>query len=97
MDSTRESTIDFAEFNRAIRTPGLGRFADHHWFVIGRGVAAERWEVWQRSDAGGDNGYSVTTTILGGWRLASDIGVGAAHGKTWRNHEFHASVGERST
>jgi hypothetical protein len=29
------------------RIPGFARFAEHHWFVIGRPGSADRWEVWQ--------------------------------------------------
>jgi hypothetical protein len=36
----------------AARIPGLGRFADHHWFVVRRPTAVDRWEVWQSKNAG---------------------------------------------
>jgi hypothetical protein len=34
--------------------PGvLGLFASHYWFVVMDGDKAQRWEVWQRKNAGG--------------------------------------------
>ncbi|MCC9658812.1 DUF3750 domain-containing protein [Rhodopirellula halodulae] len=32
------------------RIPGLGRFAEHHWFVVCRDGSIDRWEVWQSPD-----------------------------------------------
>jgi hypothetical protein len=33
--------------------PFLGWIAAHYWFVLRDGERCERWEVWQRPDAGG--------------------------------------------
>jgi len=33
--------------------PLLGWIAAHYWFVVRDGERCERWEVWQRADAGG--------------------------------------------
>jgi len=33
--------------------PFIGAFAVHYWFVVFEGARAERWEVWQRKNAGG--------------------------------------------
>jgi hypothetical protein len=31
----------------------LGFFASHYWFTVSEGARCDRWEVWQRPDAGG--------------------------------------------
>ncbi|MEL6319319.1 MAG: DUF3750 domain-containing protein [Cyanobacteria bacterium J06626_14] len=33
----------------AARVPYVGRIADHHWLIIYRPDAIDRWEVWQKS------------------------------------------------
>lgn len=33
--------------------PALGWIAAHFWFVVREGERCDRWEVWQRPDAGG--------------------------------------------
>jgi hypothetical protein len=42
-----DSDPDIAVELWTARIPGLGRFAEHHWFVVCRPGSADRWEVWQ--------------------------------------------------
>jgi hypothetical protein len=48
----------------AARIPGFGRFAEHHWFVIWRPSIADRWEVWQDADHGGDSWGHLHRNLL---------------------------------
>ncbi|TWU05439.1 DUF3750 domain-containing protein [Allorhodopirellula heiligendammensis] len=43
MSSNHDTSVDLW----TARIPGLGRFAEHHWFVVCRERSADRWEVWQ--------------------------------------------------
>jgi hypothetical protein len=53
-----ESGVDLAVELRAARIPLIGAFAWHHWFVVERLGGKDRWEVWQRTAAGGESwGY----------------------------------------
>ncbi|MGE5640281.1 MAG: DUF3750 domain-containing protein [Clostridia bacterium] len=40
---------------RCASIPFIGAFADHYWFVVWDDArkSCDRWEVWQRKDAGG--------------------------------------------
>ncbi len=56
------------------RLPGLGRFVEHHWFVVRRPGIEDRWEVWQTPNAGGDSWGHLHRNLL---RPSSGVGNGA--------------------
>ena len=62
---------------RAARIPLIGAVAHHHWFVVRAGDRVERWEVWQRPDAGGESWGHLHRDLL-----APEQGVG--NGGSWR-------------
>jgi hypothetical protein len=72
----------------AARIPGIGGFADHHWFVVHRNDMPERWEVWQTKGAGGEHWGHLHRNL----KPAFD-GVGNGPGrllKNWVDQEAHA-------
>ncbi len=67
---------------RAARIPYIGRFAHHHWFVVVDGGAPERWEVWQRKNAGGHSWGHLHRNLM-----TFDSGVG--NGPSWVVRVWH--------
>lgn len=61
---------------RAARIPVIGAIAHHYWLVLGRGGEAERWEVWQRRDCGGESWGHLHRNLM-----APESGVG--NGPSW--------------
>ena len=61
---------------RAARIPVVGFFAHHHWLVVKHGGNIDRWEVWQRRDAGGQSWGYLHRNLL-----SSEAGVG--NGPSW--------------
>jgi hypothetical protein len=58
------------------RVPVVGRFAEHHWLEIVRDGTADRWEVWQDPDCGGESWGHVHRNLL-----APSEGVGNGPGR----------------
>jgi hypothetical protein len=71
---------------RAARVPFVGAIAHHHWLVIERAGQVDRWEVWQRQNAGGESWGHLHRNLL-----APDSGVGS--GPSWL---IHAWAGEQA-
>jgi hypothetical protein len=74
-DTLHKPPVSLVEL-RAARIPWIGWFAWHHWFVIVRPDARDRWEVWQSARAGGDSWGHLHRNLL-----PPDRGVGA--GSSW--------------
>lgn len=60
----------------AAPVPVVGQFADHHWFVVSRLESADRWEVWQKADVGGDSWGHLHRNLM-----APTAGVGSGEGR----------------
>lgn len=60
---------------RAGRLPMLGRFACHHWFVIEKDGCRDRWEIWQRAEAGGVAWGHLHKNL---WSPDRGVGLGAS-------------------
>ena len=66
----------------------LSAFAWHHWFVVRAGDTADRWEVWQSLNAGGESRGFVHKNLM---RPESAVGGGdAVHLFTWRGGDADA-------
>lgn len=66
---------------RAARIPLIGVIAHHHWLVLERDGRQDRWEVWQRPNAGGQSwGYLHRNLLL------PESGVG--NGPSWLVHAW---------
>jgi hypothetical protein len=61
---------------RAARIPYIGFVARHHWLEVTRGDRCDRWEVWQRVDAGGDSWGYLHRNLL-------PPGQGVGNGPSW--------------
>lgn len=72
---SRELNLRMEVQLRAARIPYIGAIAHHCWLVVDDGEF-ERWEVWQRRDAGGDSWGHLHRNLL-----AFDAGVG--NGPSW--------------
>lgn len=66
---------------RAAKIPVIGYFAWHHWFVVDRAGRRDRWEVWQRRDAGGDSWGHLHRNLM-----PPERGVG--WGGSWIAHRW---------
>ena len=78
----------------------LSPFAWHHWFVVRHGESAERWEVWQRQNAGGEStGYihknlkrpesgvgGGPSVLLFTWRGAEAENIERILERSWTNY-----------
>lgn len=62
---------------RAARIPLIGALAHHHWLVVVSGAGTrDRWEVWQRRNAGGESWGHLHRNLM-----PHDAGVG--NGPSW--------------
>lgn len=66
---------------RAARIPIIGRIAHHHWLVV-MTERPERWEIWQRQNAGGEAWGHLHRNLM-----AFDAGVG--NGPSWVVRRWH--------
>ena len=66
---------------RAARIPLIGVIAHHHWLVIARDGQQDRWEVWQRPNAGGQSWGYLHRNLL-----PPESGVG--NGPSWMIHTW---------
>lgn len=93
-----DSATDSAEIQSELRVelwyaplpPPLSRFAWHHWFVVRDGDAADRWEVWQTKNAGGESRGHVVKNLM-----APQRGVGGGDAVclfTWRGSDAEGLV-----
>ncbi|MBC8143620.1 MAG: DUF3750 domain-containing protein [Armatimonadetes bacterium] len=70
--------------------PPLSQFAWHHWFVVREGDRADRWEVWQTRNAGGESRGHVVKNLM-----APDRPVGGGDSVclfTWRGDDAESLV-----
>ena len=70
---------------RAARIPLIGALAHHHWFVVRAEGRVDRWEAWQRPDAGGESWGHLHRDLL-----APEQGVG--NGGSWRVTMFQGGA-----
>lgn len=73
---------------RAARLPYVGRIAWHHWFVVRRPGAEDRWEVWQRADAGGQSWGHLHRNLLPPLQ-------GVGNGESWPLRQWSGEPAER--
>jgi hypothetical protein len=75
------------ELRYASLPPPIGFFAVHYWFVVFDYGTAERWEVWQRKNAGGRSIGHVHCDLK-----APDEGVGGGPACTAMEWEGSAAL-----
>jgi hypothetical protein len=67
---------------RSAKIPGLGLIADHFWFVIFKDNKIDRWEVWQKVNAGKMSWGHLHKNLL---HYKTGVGNGASR----LEHEWH--------
>ncbi|WP_442510994.1 DUF3750 domain-containing protein [Novipirellula sp. SH528] len=84
--------LDIAVDLWTARIPWIGRFAEHHWFVVSRPGSRDRWEVWQTP-----NECDTSWQYLHCNLLPPEAGVGNGAGRmiTRWNGEEGASLATR--
>ena len=73
---------------RAARIPWIGTVAHHHWLVVSEPSCTTRWEVWQRSSAGGESWGHLHRNLL-----PPRQGVG--NGASWLVASFDGEAADR--
>jgi len=70
---------------RSAKIPGLGLIADHFWFVIFKDNQIDRWEVWQKANAGKKSWGHLHKNLL---QYETGVGNGASRLEhEWRGLE----------
>ena len=72
---------------RAARIPLIGTIAHHHWLVVECDGRRERWEVWQRRNAGGESWGHLHRNLL-----PADSGVG--NGPSWQIRAWEGAAAQ---
>ena len=72
---------------RAARIPVIGAIAHHHWLVVARNGQQDRWEVWQRPNAGGESWGYLHRNLH-----PPDSGVG--NGPSWLVHAWQGEAAQ---